>query len=334
VNLLDLILLVLLVVGGLNGFRRGAALQVTTYIGLLVGLLVGALIAPRLARLFASPLTQAAVAIMALVVIAGLGDALGWFVGTKIWATLRRSALSSVDAVAGAVIAVVAALLAIWFVGLNLANGPLPSLSREIRGSVVVRALDRTLPRPPSMLSQIQHFLNRFDFPAVFADLPPAPAGAVKGPSNAQVSDPSVVVVSDPKLDIAILRVGRTPGPVLSLDQRDENRGATGAVLGYPGGGGLKFGAAAVRRELKAIGRDIYGRSIVVRNVYELQAIVRPGNSGGPFVLENGTVGGVVFAASTTDPNVGYAIAAPQVLPELQQARSRTTGVDTGPCVR
>jgi S1-C subfamily serine protease len=390
VNLLDLILLVLLVVGGLNGFRRGAALQVTTYIGLLVGLLVGALIAPRLARLFASPLTQAAVAIMALVVIAGLGDALGWFVGTKIWATLRRSALSSVDAVAGAVIAVVAALLAIWFVGLNLANGPLPSLSREIRGSVVVRALDRTLPRPPSMLSQIQHFLNRFDFPAVFADLPPAPAGAVKGPSNAQVSavaseaepstvrivgqacrqiqegsgfvaapnyvitnahvvagvhgpsvqqqnggsEPSVVVVFDPKLDIAILRVGRTPGPVLSLDQRDENRGATGAVLGYPGGGGLKFGAAAVRRELKAIGRDIYGRSIVVRNVYELQAIVRPGNSGGPFVLENGTVGGVVFAASTTDPNVGYAIAAPQVLPELQQARSRTTGVDTGPCVR
>jgi S1-C subfamily serine protease len=60
---------------------------------------------------------------------------------------------------------------------------------------------------------------------------------------------------------------------------------------------------------------------------------VRPGNSGGPFVLANGTVGGVVFAASTTDDDVGYAIAAGEVAPRVQQVVGTSREVDTGPCV-
>ena len=48
-------LLVLLVVAAVNGYRRGAVLQLTAYAGLLVGLLVGAVFAPKLARLTSSP---------------------------------------------------------------------------------------------------------------------------------------------------------------------------------------------------------------------------------------------------------------------------------------
>jgi S1-C subfamily serine protease len=139
-------------------------------------------------------------------------------------------------------------------------------------------------------------------------------------------------VLFDPRLDIAVLRVNGPLGPALSLSPDALNRGVRGAVLGYPGGGPLTAGGAAVRREISALGRDIYGRSTVQRDVYELQAVVRPGNSGGPFVLPSGQVAGVVFAASTTDADVGYALTSREVRPEVQRALGRTARVSTQSC--
>ena len=389
-NLLDLGIVVVVLLAAFNGFRRGASLQLSTYAGLLLGLLVGALLAPHFAHLVVSPYAQAGVALMVLVVFAGIGDGIGWLVGSRIWAIARRSALGTVDSVAGSIVAVIAGLLTIWFLAFNLVNGPLPSVSRAIRGSAIIRTLDSALPRPPSLLAEVRQFFNRFGFPEVFADIPPAPAGPVKEPSNKEIrkavdiAAPSTVkivgeacgaiqegsgfvaadhlvvtnahvvagvqapkvqqqnggteaattVLFDPRLDIAVLRVDGPLGPVLKMVSKDQPRGTQGAVLGYPGGGGLTGKAAAIRRELDAIGRDIYGRSTVQRNVYELQAIVRPGNSGGPFVELDGTVAGVVFAASTTDPNIGYAITSGQVIPKVRKAESRTGEVSTGGCAR
>jgi len=390
VNLLDVVILLLLVLAAITGFQRGAALQMTAYVGLLLGLVGGALLAPAVAGLAESPLSQAFLAIITMLALAGLGDALGWTVGRRVWSIARRSGLGTVDSAAGSVVATVALLLAVWFLGFNLANGPFQGLSKEIRGSAIIRGLDAALPRPPGVIAEVRGFLNRFGFPEVFADLPPAPAGPVQGPSrgearaiaepafdstvqivgeacgaiqegsgfvaasnyvitNAHVvagveapqvqeqgggSQQAVTVLYDPRLDIAILYVGRSPGPALELDTDEADRGADGAVLGYPGGADLTFGPAAVRRQLDAVGRDIYGGSVVQREVYELQAEVRPGNSGGPFVLENGRVGGVVFAASTTDSSVGYAITAGEVAPMLDQATGRTDRVSTQGCLR
>ena len=389
-NLLDLAILFLLATAGLNGYRRGAALQLSAYAGLLLGLLVGALVAPPISRLVSSPLMQAALALIILLSMATIGDAVGWLVGRKVWVLARQSKLKAIDAAGGSVVAVVAVLLATWFVAFNLVNGPWPSLSREIRQSAIVQTLDDALPRPPSVLAEMRTFLNRFGFPEVFAGFPPAPAGPVDVPTNAQVraaagkadestvkiegaacgailegsgfvaapnyivtnahvvagmkspqiesmdggSQPALVVAFDPKLDIAVLYVNHTPAPPLTLDPVDEGRGAEGVVLGYPGGGPFQYGAAAVRRELSAIGRDIYGRSVVDRKVYEMQALVRPGNSGGPFVLLDGEVAGVVFAASTTDDEIGYAIASPQVIPILSKAEGKSQAVSTDGCAR
>jgi S1-C subfamily serine protease len=81
------------------------------------------------------------------------------------------------------------------------------------------------------------------------------------------------------------------------------------------------------------VGRDIYGTDDVERSVLELQAIVRPGNSGGPFVLEDGTVAGLVFAASAADDGVGYAITAEEVREHLERAIGITAAVGTGRCL-
>ncbi len=183
-DLLDLVILAMLGVASVNGFRRGAALQLTAYAGLLLGLFAGALLAPAVAGLVASPLSQAVLAIIVLFSLAGIGDAMGWVIGSKFWALARRSVFGVADSVAGSFVALVAVLLATWFVGFNLVNGPVPSVSRQIRNSAIIRGLDSFLPRPPSLLADVRQFLNRFGFPEVFADLPPAPGSPVDVPRN------------------------------------------------------------------------------------------------------------------------------------------------------
>jgi S1-C subfamily serine protease len=140
------------------------------------------------------------------------------------------------------------------------------------------------------------------------------------------------VVLFDPSFDLAVLRVPGLAAPVLRLDPGTVDRGAQAAVLGYPDGGPFTVDGAGVMTLFEAVGRDIYGRSLTTRNVYEIDALVRPGNSGGPLVLPDGQVVGVVFSRSTVDANVGYALTSPDVLTRLVQAGAVTTPVDTGPC--
>jgi S1-C subfamily serine protease len=142
----------------------------------------------------------------------------------------------------------------------------------------------------------------------------------------------AIPVLFDGDLDIAVLRVAGLDVPGLGLTGTVAARGASGATLGYPEGGALAARKAAVRQSLLAVGRDIYGGGEVTRRLLELQAVVRPGNSGGPFVLPSGEVAGVVFAASTTDPRIGYAIASTEVESLARRAVGRSAPVATGAC--
>jgi S1-C subfamily serine protease len=142
------------------------------------------------------------------------------------------------------------------------------------------------------------------------------------------------VVLYDPATDVAILSVDGLAGPPLDLEVAPQDRGAGGATLGYPGGGDLTFHPAAVQGRYPAVGLDIYARSQVRREVYELRSPVREGDSGGPFVLPNGDVAGVVFAASTTDGGTGYALTAAEVAEEIRAGIGRTEPASTGGCTR
>ena len=136
----------------------------------------------------------------------------------------------------------------------------------------------------------------------------------------------------DRKLDAALLFVPELIAPALKWTTVDPTRGDQGAVLGYPGGGPFTAGAASVSRDITAVGRDISGSSSVSRQVLELRAKVEPGNSGGPMVLLDGTIGGLVFAESPDNPRVGYALAPSDVAASVNPALGRTTAVGTGSC--
>ena len=144
----------------------------------------------------------------------------------------------------------------------------------------------------------------------------------------------SRVVLFDPSLDVAVLWSPDIDAAPLRFAAQDPKRSTVGAALGHPNGRDLTVIPAAVTGEYQATGRDIYGERRVTRDILELQAQIEPGDSGGPLILKDGTVGGVVFAEARSDENVGYALSPTAVAADITPVLGRQSQVSTGPCTR
>jgi uncharacterized membrane protein required for colicin V production len=140
------------------------------------------------------------------------------------------------------------------------------------------------------------------------------------------------VVLFDPEADVAVLFAPDAQAPALTLSAEAPSRGTTGVALGFPGGGPLTVSPAAITANHDIAGPDIYGNGSYPHSVVEMRADIRQGNSGGPLVIAQGVVGGVVFGESRVAQDVGYAIAAPAVSAAMGGSASSSQPVDTGPC--
>jgi S1-C subfamily serine protease len=159
-----------------------------------------------------------------------------------------------------------------------------------------------------------------------------AGAGTIRATIGNALVD-ATPVLYDPDLDLAVLYVPNLPGLPLRFAATDPRAGDRGAALGYAGGGPLVVLPAAVSGAYPATGRDIYNRVKVTRNILELRAAVDPGDSGGPFILEDGTIGGLVFAENRTDAAVGYALTPTSVSVAVAPVVGRTGSVSVGACI-
>jgi len=142
---------------------------------------------------------------------------------------------------------------------------------------------------------------------------------------------PATVVYYNSQIDVAVLAVDGVQEPRLRFDAHGESKQAA-AVLGYPQDGPYDVQAARIRGEQNLRSPDIYGKGTVVRQVYSLRSLVRPGNSGGPLVDSAGRVLGVIFAASVTDSQTGYALTAQQVSDAAARGLTSGNRVSTGEC--
>lgn len=142
------------------------------------------------------------------------------------------------------------------------------------------------------------------------------------------------VVAFEPDADLALLHVPGASIDPLVLAASAPTRGATGVALGFPGGGDLTVTAAGVTNNVALPGPNIYGETVSEpRTLIELRAAIRRGNSGGPLVVEPGTVGAVIFGASRVNPDVGYAIGSDEVVERLGPRVGATAPVATGACL-
>jgi S1-C subfamily serine protease len=139
------------------------------------------------------------------------------------------------------------------------------------------------------------------------------------------------VVYYNPDLDVAVLELDTSGVPSLEFDREAKQEDGV-AILGYPQDGPFNVQPGRIRAEQRLRSPNIYGDGTVIREVFSLRGLVRPGNSGGPIVSSAGDVVGVVFAASVTDRDTGYAITADQVGRSAALGISNDSPVSTGDC--
>jgi S1-C subfamily serine protease len=189
-------------------------------------------------------------------------------------------------------------------------EGLAPTCSRTIEGSGFVISKDHVITNA--------HVVAGIDKPEVYTRF-------------ASGEHPVRVVLFDPESDIAVLYV---PGlDLAALHFADAAPfGASAVVAGYPLDAAFTARPARVGRSEFASGPDIYDTKRVVRDIYPIRAVVKPGNSGGPLIAPNGQVYGMVFAAAVSVPQTGYALTASQLADDIRAGANRTAATETGAC--
>jgi S1-C subfamily serine protease len=149
---------------------------------------------------------------------------------------------------------------------------------------------------------------------------------------NGQTLDGRIVYF-DPQNDLAIIAVSGLQAPVLSLGST-LNVDDKAVVDGYPYGGPFTTGGAQVLAHSTENVENIYSNARTARDLYTLAADIEPGNSGGPLLEQNGTIAGIVFAKSSTDADLGYAMTNTVLAPVVQQAAALSAPISSGSCVK
>jgi S1-C subfamily serine protease len=142
---------------------------------------------------------------------------------------------------------------------------------------------------------------------------------------------PGKVVHFDPKLDLAVLAVEGLDRQPLPLGE-DLPAGTTAAFAGYPAGGPYRIQPASVQGLSRVQVQDIYGTAPSLLEVYSLAANVQQGNSGGPLLDLQGRVAGVVFAKSTAEAPIGYALSLSELRPIAERAPGYASVAASGQC--
>jgi S1-C subfamily serine protease len=159
-------------------------------------------------------------------------------------------------------------------------------------------------------------------------------AGVDQGPDVYASGDQSYtarVVLYDPQTDLAVLDVPGLTAPPLKLAGAASS-GSAAIVAGYPLNNPLTVVPATVGRTVTAYGPNIYQTAVVHRSIYPIRAKIKEGNSGGPLLATDGKVYGVVFAASTSYPDTGYALTASAIAPDVRAGRGKYASVSTQGC--
>ncbi len=389
-NLADIIVLILVAMAALNGWRSGGSTLIFAYsgffLGLTLGWLFGRILSGDISSGIHSNFVKLIVGMLILFLPAVLIGSVGHLLGLRIHSWFKSKKLGTIDTAAGIVVAVVATLIFCWIFASLMANSPIQQLDSQIQNSRILRALNNTMPTLP--LDGLRSVINDSGLPAVFNNFQPLPPGSVTESSPAQVQqvvnmdqqsmvkivgqgcgqiqegsgfvvkpdyvvtnahviagiqNPTVqdqagvthsttVVYYNPEYDLAVMYVPHLNEPPLSFDLNMLSSGTKTVILGYPEGGPFNAQPGGILQEFRAQGSDIYNQNTTVRNVYQVQADIRPGNSGGPLLTLSGQVAGIVFSRSTTNNNVGYALVSSGVYKRVQQALSNPTPTSTEGC--
>ncbi|WP_017583859.1 MarP family serine protease [Nocardiopsis valliformis] len=391
--MLDAVLVVLLLLFAVTGYRQGFIVGVFSFVGFIGGGILAAVTAPGLIQEWvADPGRQALLAIAVVFLSAALGQFISSYLGTLVRNRVTWDSARVVDALGGAVVSGLSVLLVAWFIGSTVANSALPYVSNQVKDSRILQSVDSLMPPAAHQgFSTFRRVVDQSAFPQVFSGLGTGELAEVEPPDPDVLTTPELIessrsvvkvlgtapscqrrvegtgfaygddrimtnahvvagvtedlrvvtrdgyqleatlVLFDAQQDLAVLHV---PGMELSpLEFNGEAaQGDDAVVAGFPRNSGFTAVPARIRAKQTAQGSDFYHSQQVSREIYQVRAVVRPGNSGGPLLAPDGTVYGVVFAAATNEDETGYVLTADEVAENAEAGLTATSEVSSQTC--
>jgi S1-C subfamily serine protease len=192
-SVVDLILLGLIIMFGLNGYRQGFLVGALSFFGFFGGALVGLQLAPLVVERLDQPLTRIIVSLLAVFGLALAGQALAAWAGTRLRLAITSERGRRLDDVGGVGVSIVALLIVAWMVAGPLGSSSIPSVARSVRNSAILGAVDNVMPDQARILyNSLRDTIANGDFPDVFGDLTPTDAREVDPPDPALANSQAV----------------------------------------------------------------------------------------------------------------------------------------------
>ncbi|MFJ4677180.1 MULTISPECIES: MarP family serine protease [unclassified Kitasatospora] len=193
-NVLDLLLIAAALGFAVSGYRQGFVVGALSVLGFLGGGLVAVQLLPLLLRHLSPGTTASVVAVVVVIVLAAVGQAVTTHFGWKLRGRIGRAEVKTLDAVGGALVNVLSMLLVAWLIGSALAGTSLPTVSKQVRSSKVLGTVQRALPSDaPNWFSDLSQDLARNGFPQVFNPFEQEPITEVEPPDPALANSPGVL---------------------------------------------------------------------------------------------------------------------------------------------
>jgi S1-C subfamily serine protease len=185
-SVIDLILIVLIIMFAVNGYRQGFLVGALSFVGFFGGALVGLQVAPLVVAQLANPWARILVSLLAVFGLALGGQALAAWAGTRLRHAVRSDHGRKVDDAGGIVVSVIALLLVSWMVAGPLALTSIPAVASSVRNSVILGAVDSVMPSQARVFyNSLRNTIANGDFPDVFGDMTPTQARQVAVPDPA-----------------------------------------------------------------------------------------------------------------------------------------------------
>ncbi|RKN42828.1 MarP family serine protease [Micromonospora endolithica] len=214
----DLVLLLLMLVFAISGYRQGFVIGVMSFSGFFLGALIGLQLGPLLAQQFVDSGTRVLISLVTVFGLAVVGQALAGWLGSHLRKTITSEVGKRADDVGGAFVSLFAVLLVAWLVAVPLGSSSLPWLASSVRNSALLTVVDRVLPDQAQELSTaLRDTVDTNGFPDVFGDLAPTRARQVSPPDPALAG--SQVVVNSQRAVVKVL------GSAPSCSRRIEGSG-------------------------------------------------------------------------------------------------------------
>lgn len=193
-SVVDVILLLLLMLFAVSGYRQGFVVGILSFAGFFGGALIGLQVGPLLARIVEADGLKLIVSLTAVFGLAVMGQALAGWLGGKLRRGITGRNGQVVDDIGGALVSVLAVATVAWLVAVPLGNASEPWLSSAIRNSFVIRTIDKVMPAQADKLTEaLRDTVDTNGFPEVFGDLVPTQVREVPEPDSRLAKLPVVV---------------------------------------------------------------------------------------------------------------------------------------------